>query len=147
MNSVGLCADFERLWGATTTEARYRKEIIRTLIKHVIIDHQDKERIRARILWADDETEAPLDVRLSAHAYRLIQELHAQGVDPGEIAKRLNDMQIYTLRFNPWTRNAVVTVLWRWRKRGGPDSEKANSICRGADSDGSRTAIPIEAEH
>ncbi len=62
---VALCADFERLWNAPTTQARDRKEILRTLIKYVIVDEYDKERICARILWADDGTETPIDVRLN----------------------------------------------------------------------------------
>ncbi len=128
---VQLCADFERLWYAATTEARDRKEILRTLIRHVIIDEEDKERIRVRIVWADDESETPLEIFLTAHAHRLIGELHAQGVDPSEIAKHLNDLQIFTLKFNRWTRNAVVTVLWRWRKRGRPSQRHGKSICGG----------------
>ena len=115
---VQLSGDVQRLLDAPTTEARDKKELFRTLMKHVVVEDQDRERIRAHIVWADDGVQTPLDVRLNGYANRLIQELHAQGVDPTDIAKRLNDEDVLTLRSNRWTRQAVLMVLWRLRKQG-----------------------------
>ncbi len=102
-----------------------RKQILGTLMEQIVIEHRDRERIRGRIVWANDGMATPLDVRLHDYAHRLIRELHAQGVDPEGIVKRLKYEQILTRRSNRWTRQAVVTSLWRSRKERGPDSSGA----------------------
>jgi DNA invertase Pin-like site-specific DNA recombinase len=114
-----LCADFDRLWNAPTTENRDRKEIVRTLLTDVIIEERTKEYLVGRIRWADGRPDTQITVRLGPWAHRRIAELAAEQLSPRLIAARLNDEGLRTLRGREWTRPTVEAALRSLRRRLG----------------------------
>jgi hypothetical protein len=49
---TALCANFDQLWTAATTENRDRKEIVRTVVTEAVIEERTKECLVVRIRWA-----------------------------------------------------------------------------------------------
>ena len=121
---TSLCADFGALWSTPTTEHRDRKEIVRILVRHVIIDDYRPEEIQARIVWADGSADTPLLVKRTKYAHRIATQLAEQGVKPREIAQRLNEMKLRTAKNNPWTDATVREIFWSRRDR---EAKKRNA--------------------
>jgi DNA invertase Pin-like site-specific DNA recombinase len=112
-----LCADLPQLFWAPTTTHEERKEIVRTFVKTVIVEERSPEVIHARIVWADGAPDSCVEARLFRYAHRMIVELAAEGSCAGEIAERLNELQLMVLRGGPWSEQAVKGFLER-RVRG-----------------------------
>ena len=65
---TALCADFDRLWTAPTTENRDRKEIVRTVVTEAVIEERTKEYLVVRIRWVDGSADTVITVRLGPSA-------------------------------------------------------------------------------
>jgi hypothetical protein len=114
---VAICSDLLSIFNAATTSSEDRKELLRTVVKSVIVDQRTPEVIRVRIVWADGAADARIDARLSRYAYPFIKEWAANGASSREIAQRLNEMNLATRTLRPWSREAVDSVLREFRKR------------------------------
>ena len=112
-----LCGDIGAIWSAETTTDRDRKEIVRTIISDVVLEERTPEEFKVRVRWADGAPDEQLSVKRNAYAYRIIDELAAQGLDAEAIAERLNDMGLRTLKDNAWTKTSIVMAHWRRGKR------------------------------
>ena len=98
---------------APTTTNRDRKEIMRILIREVRIEERDEEHLRVRIVWTDDEPDTVLDVKREGYGRNLIVRLFREGLNPEQIAQRLNEMRVLTRRGTPWSALVITRRLRR----------------------------------
>lgn len=119
---VAICSDLPSLWAAETTRNSDRKEIMRTLISNVFVEHHDSECIRMRVVWADGEPASLVEVKRSPYCHRLIRQLAAEGRTPREIAERLTDMGLTTDKQRVWNAESVAAAL-RFYRRHLPKAE------------------------
>jgi DNA invertase Pin-like site-specific DNA recombinase len=117
-----LAADIPALWGASTTTAAERKEILRQVVEHVVVAAEGaSERVRVRIVWVGGgETEGVVvrpiaeladlsyypqlcqrlaelsDRNLSASA--IADQLHADGFTPARAGVRFGPQGIRDLQ-------------------------------------------------
>jgi hypothetical protein len=82
-----LASDLPGLWHHSVVTNQERKEILRTLIDHVIVS-ATKERIDATIVWNNGETTS-IAIWRGAGRYNLLRELHAQGLTVFQIKEHL----------------------------------------------------------
>lgn len=102
-----LCRDLRSIfWGLTTTH-RDRKQLISTVVEAVIVEKRTKERILARIVWANGDPDTRLDIKQSPYAHRRIGALHRRGKDVAAIVAALNEEGLFTRQGNPWTADSV----------------------------------------
>jgi len=110
-----LASELPSLFQAPTTTNRDRKEIVRTLVRRVMIVERTREFVVATVQWNDGATPTVLHIPWDAHAHRRIAELAAASCSLTEICTRLGEEQLITNRGNPWTPNSVRMVLLRNR--------------------------------
>jgi DNA invertase Pin-like site-specific DNA recombinase len=115
-----LASDLPVIWYAPTTTHRDRKELIRTLVRRVIVERRDRERIELRIEWVDDLQPRRCTVLLARGVRRLIIEGVARGLSVEDIAAQLTALGVATLRGNVWTPRRVRDAMWRMRREGVP---------------------------
>jgi hypothetical protein len=120
-----LCADLDGLLAAPTTEARHRKELIRITVDRVIVELRTRERVVFRIVWNDAETDTVREVLLFPYAHRMIEELSAEGVEPADIAARLNAKGVATKYQTPWTAQNVRRQRDRVRRTNAAEDKNA----------------------
>lgn len=102
-----LATDITAIFNAPTTENRDRKEIVRTLADRGVVEKQSDDVICVTIRRADGEPDVRLEVKLVKYAYRMIAELAASGLEPAEIARRLNEEGLCTHKGQPWSERTV----------------------------------------
>jgi DNA invertase Pin-like site-specific DNA recombinase len=112
-----LAREVRKTWEASTTTAGDRKSLVRIVIRTILVEDWDKERLRVRIKWVDGWPESVVDVLLPAGVKRLILELQQQGKSFEETAQRLSAMGIRTRRGKQWTRKIVQQFVWRVRRQ------------------------------
>ncbi len=93
---IELCRNLRALWNAPTTENQDRKQIIRLMIKDVVLEHRDAECLRLRVRWADGAADTVLEIKLAGYLNRLMVDMEANGDDCATIAEKLNDLGILT---------------------------------------------------
>ena len=109
-----LCADLRALWDATTTTTLDRKQILRIVIRSIVLESRDSERAQLRIYWSDGESEAiGVDTTLAVRVHRLITEMHQAGVTADQIAAHVNDSGSRTHRGNLWQPTEIARKLRR----------------------------------
>jgi hypothetical protein len=116
--AVTLCSDLFSVFNASTTSNEDRKEIIRAVVKAVVVDERTREAIRARIVWEDGREDSIVEARLSPYGHPFIKRWASEGTSSREIARRLNEMNLVTRRLRPWSREAVEAFLRDSRTRG-----------------------------
>jgi hypothetical protein len=114
---VTMCSDLFSLFNASTTSNEDRKEILRAVVKAVIVEERTREAIRAMIVWEDGSADSPVEAKLSPYAYPFIKRWAAGGTSSREIARRLNEINLLTRRSRPWSKEAVEAFLRVSRKR------------------------------
>jgi DNA invertase Pin-like site-specific DNA recombinase len=115
--AIALAADVRRVFEASTTRNRDRKELIRFFVPRVTLEGYDNERARIRIQWADGAPDVVVWAWLEDGIARMMDEMFAEGVSDAEIAQKLNAMGIKTRVGNAFTAKAVrAAVLGRARK-------------------------------
>ena len=102
---------------APTTTHRDRKEIIRTLVKAVMVEERTDEEIRLRIVWQDGSPDQPVAIKQVPWMHRIMLEMADAGEKPENIAAWLNDRGHVNLQGKPWTRLTVHTLIWRKRRQ------------------------------
>src|SRR5262245_57608797 len=58
--------DVLEIWNAPTTTNRDRKELIRMLVRSIVVENPGPECLRLRIRWTDGNPDRTIDVRLQA---------------------------------------------------------------------------------
>ncbi len=121
---ISLGADLPQLWNATTTTAAERKEILRLLIKEVVLDQRREQgQVWIRIVWQTGAT-SEHSIRRNVRAYpdygdldRLATRLRAlvaeQKMD-GEIAAILNTEGLLSARGRPFSGGEIHLLRKRW---------------------------------
>jgi hypothetical protein len=96
-------------WYAESLSIQDKKELLRCLIEQVILESRGKV-IRAQVNWyggASSELDVPKYLFTAPRTYHRIREL-AQSHPDAEIAARLNEEQIKTVKGKPWTARRVM---------------------------------------
>src|SRR6266481_6354608 len=121
---ISLGEDLPQLWNATTTTAAERKEILRLLIREVVLDQRREQgQVWIRMVWQTGATSehsirrdvwaytdyADLD-RLAARLRALVAE---QKMD-GEIAAILNAEGLLSARGRPFSGGEIHLLRKRW---------------------------------
>jgi hypothetical protein len=101
---VRCCSDLPSIFDAATTRNEDRKEILRSVLKAVIVEERTPEVIRARIVWEGETGDTAVEARLSRYAYPFIRDWAATGASSRDIARRLNEMNLVTRRSRPWSK-------------------------------------------
>jgi len=122
---LALGADVPRVWYADSTTAAERKQILRFVIKEVIVDQKRKPgQVWFKIVWqtgAVSEHWYTRQVRsydehaFAEHIEQRIRELLGEGKLDDEIAVILNDEGLHTTKHRPFNHNAI----WFLRQRMG----------------------------
>ncbi len=127
-----LGEDLPRLWKAATTTAAERKQMLRLLLKEVVLDQRrERGQVWIRIVWQTGAT-SEHRIQRRVHAYteyaaleRLearVRELNAAQKMDGEIATILNAEGLVSARGRPFS-GAEIHLL---RKRWGIPTVKIN---------------------
>lgn len=122
---LALGVDLPALWRAATTTAIERKEIMRLIVKEIIVSQRQQQgKVCFKIVW---QTGACTEhsYHRAVHCYnqhadweileKRLAQLHAQGLMDREIAVVLNDEGLKTARGKEFTSDLV----WLLRKRLG----------------------------
>jgi hypothetical protein len=123
-----LAGEIDRIFYAPTTTNRDRKEIMRRMVKRVVVESRDAEAVQIRVEWVDEGSATRLQLFMVRHAQRLIREMLTAGVTPGEIAERLNAQGLRTKYRTVWTpqnvKQSVHRILAKERnQKGGTKTE------------------------
>jgi hypothetical protein len=121
---MALAENFPSLWRSATTTNKDKKEIIRLLVSHVIVE-QDREqgKVWFQVNWQTGAISQHWYIRVVAnydsHAYRdaLQKRLHELAEDhltAREIARVLNDEGYETARRKRFTPEIVNQLRYRW---------------------------------
>src|SRR5438034_1695628 len=110
--AADVAANVWRIWDAPTTQDRDRKELLRILVRGIIVEERTAERLRLRIQWIDRVEDEFVDVWTQRGVDRLMNELFADGVSSEAIATRLNSMGLKTRRGNVFTAKRVRQAVW-----------------------------------
>jgi len=122
---LALGEDLPRIWNAETTTSVDRKQIVRLVVKDVILDQKRRRGyVWVRIVWQTGSTSEHWFQRTvqsyNQHAdqdrlRQRIAELNSQQKMDGEIANILNDEQFRTAHGPPFCGNMVHILRKRWR--------------------------------
>src|SRR5438876_1176070 len=104
-------ADVRRIWQATTTTDQDRKQLIRMLIKKVVVEKVEPERVELHILWADGRPCKVIELFRSPYFHRLMLEWHIEGLSPQVMVERLAAIGAHTQQGNPWSLDTVKKTL------------------------------------
>ena len=88
------------------------------MVDRVVVETRTRERVCLRVVWNDGAPDTAREVVLYPYAHRMVEEWSAQGVEPVEIASRLNAMGVVTKYQTPWTERNVTRQIARTRSRG-----------------------------
>jgi DNA invertase Pin-like site-specific DNA recombinase len=129
---LALGADLPKVWHASSTTAADRKQILRFVIKEVIVDQKRSPgKVWFKIVWQTGAVSEHWYTRrvcsYNDHAYseriqQRIRELHAEGKLDDEIAAGLNAEGLCTTEKRPFNSDAV----WLVRRRMGLAAVKPN---------------------
>jgi hypothetical protein len=115
--ALRLAPDISSIVAAPTTTNRDRKELVRMLVRAVLVEAVNRERVLLRIRWNDGVQDTEVAVLLPRGVERLIMGLYLGGETLHNIAAKLNDQGIKTARGNVWGCKSVYDYL-RDRRRG-----------------------------
>ncbi|AMV16411.1 hypothetical protein [Planctomyces sp. SH-PL14] len=119
-----LARDVPALWSAETTSDSDRKEILREIIDHVVVDIEGETKwVEARIHWAGGHqtyTRFRRPLRASSHLSNAesligkVRELLEEGLSAGNVAQRLRAEGYRTARGNFFSENRVRSIMRRF---------------------------------
>jgi hypothetical protein len=121
---MALAENFPSLWRSTATTNSDKKEIIRLLISHIIVE-QDREqgKVWFQINWQTGAISHHWYIRpvnnYDAHAYKdalqkRMRELAADHLPAREIARVLNEEGYQTAHRKPFTTEIVNQLRYKW---------------------------------
>jgi hypothetical protein len=118
---LALAKDLSRVWNAKSTTNAERKNLLRILIREVILSPCGDERrarsIRIQVVWL---TGAVSDFTVAAHppnpwttpeeSIQIIRDLFSQGRSDAQIVAELTRRGLHTGTHRPWNKSAVRAV-------------------------------------
>jgi hypothetical protein len=113
-----LVADLGNIWNAPTTTNRDRKELLRTLVRRVVVEGRDDGRVRIRIEWLDGVPALKRVVWSVRGVWRLISERVRHGRSAKEISDELSRLQVRNVRGKEWTPGRVRDAIVVMRRTG-----------------------------
>lgn len=121
-----LARSLDAIWVATTTTTHDRKELLRTLIRHVVVQTTSRQEAQLCIQWADDHPDTSLSVVLPAGRGTLAAELASTGIGAQRLGSALTERGALPARTQNWTLPSVKRLLRRGPTNGnenGDDSQ------------------------
>jgi len=122
---LALGADLPQIWNADSTTAAERKQILRFIIKEVIVDQKRaRGKVWLKIVWQtgavsehwyDRRVRSYDEYALTEQIYRRIRELHDQGKIDDEIAAQLTAEGLFGPKGCVFTKGTV----WLLREKMG----------------------------
>jgi DNA invertase Pin-like site-specific DNA recombinase len=122
---LALGTELPRIWNAASTTAAERKQILRYIIKEVIVDQKRAPgKVWLKIVWQtgavseycyDRQVRSYDEYGLSKRIYQRIRELHSQGKLDGEIAAELTAEGLYGAKGCVFTHGTI----WLLRQKMG----------------------------
>jgi hypothetical protein len=106
-----LCRDVRLIWNAPSTAQCDRKQILRMLIRAVVVQRIEPEWFRLRIEWLDADTATAVNIPRPAHFHQQILALHNNGVSVQEIVTRLNNAGARTRNGGMWLSGTVRRTI------------------------------------
>ncbi len=91
-----IASDLGHLFYAPTTTTEERKEILRTLVKRVVVDAHHADRLELRIVWRDGVPDTRTTAWLFRRAHAVAVKLAAEGQTHAAIATALSAMGLTT---------------------------------------------------
>ena len=106
---LALSGERQALWDAPTTIVQDKKELVRTLVKAVIMESVRGDEVRrGRIVWQDGAEDTPFALPTRTSVRNQIHQLASDGHRPREIAARLNQLGVPNLQGRPWSAETVA---------------------------------------
>jgi DNA invertase Pin-like site-specific DNA recombinase len=153
---LALAKDLSRVWNAPTTTHAERKNLLRMLVKEVVLSPIDApaRSTRIQVVWKTDAvTEVTVPRPRSRTATRArpeivdrIRSLVVEGKSDAEIADDLNGQQLRTVHDRPWTQSLVHEVRRSVGFRRPPASRTGRRPCPLRRSDGLYSLRGVAAE-
>jgi len=112
-----LCSDVRAIWEAPTTSNHDRKQIVRVLIRRVVVQDVHPERVNLVIDWADGRPQTPIEILRTAHFHRLLSDWDSAGVPLQAMVVRLSEINARTRQGRPWSLETVRKTVAIIRKR------------------------------
>lgn len=126
---VALATDLPRIWGAATTTHAERKNLVRMLIREVVLSPVEvpQRMSRVKILWhtgAVSDFVVPRPIKwcvAPAEADEIVRTMSGGGASDATVAEELNRRGLLTGKRRAWNAHAVRIVRYRLGlKRRGP---------------------------
>lgn len=121
---LSLGEDLPRLWSAASTTAAERKQILRLLLKEVVLDqHRERGKVSIRLIWQTGATsehriqrcvQAYADYADLGRLQSRIRALNAAQRMDGEIAAVLNAEGLVSARGRPFSGGEIHLLRKRW---------------------------------
>lgn len=121
-----LCADREAIWRAPTTTNHDRKQLMRILIRQLVVEYVDAERLTLAIEWADGSPSTALELLRPAHYRRLMWEWHVAGGTPEDAVLKLRALGGRTQQGRLFSLETVRKTL---RERAARARERRDDGC------------------
>jgi DNA invertase Pin-like site-specific DNA recombinase len=119
-----LAVDIWAIWSASTTTTHDRKELLRMLVRRVVVEEKSKRHIRIRIEWTDGWPSVRKTICLPVSARSVIAQRTAEGRSPAQIVEELQAQNARTLKGNVWSEKRVRHVLWEMSRSAGRSTSK-----------------------
>jgi hypothetical protein len=106
-----LCGSIKDIWGAPTTTDHDRKQLVRILVRHVVIEIVTRERILAGIEWSDGRPKTRVELFRTPYYHRLMWGWHLERITPETIVERLAELGARTQQGRLWSLDTVQKTL------------------------------------
>jgi hypothetical protein len=127
-HAIELARDVPAIWHAATTTDRDRKEIVRMVLRRIVLEKRSREQLQLRLQWLDGADDEVIVVSLQDGVVALLENMAARGLSHEDIARRLDAMGMRTRRGNRFTAKRVQQSLYRRARFGKhPASPAADS--------------------
>jgi DNA invertase Pin-like site-specific DNA recombinase len=115
---LALSHEVRALWDAATTTVQDKKELVRTLVKAVVMESMSRDQVRpGHIVWQDSIADTRFELATRESVRTRILELKAEGLRHPEIAERLNQEDVKTLQGNPWSGETIRKRIKEYERR------------------------------
>lgn len=104
--------------GCPTTTVHDKKELIRTLVKAVVMETLPHDQLRrGRIVWQDGAEDTPFQLSTRESVRNRIIQRAAEGLPLPRIAERLNREGLRTLQGSAWSSETVWKRIKEHQRR------------------------------
>jgi hypothetical protein len=116
-----LCANLDAIWRAATTTDHDRKQLLRIVIRAVIVEVADRQHLELRIEWTDGVAPMSVEIRRSPYFRHMIWEWFLAGRSVEETVTALAELGARTKRGRLWSHDTVRRTIdvMRSRELGG----------------------------